>query len=167
MSVLILDTSVFIKLKGTKVGTKVNEVLDRYQGFEIFTSEMSCFEFIRGCNNHREVEKAIALLAMCKRITIDTNILKHATHYFRVLAQYIKDDGKRAISTNQLSDSDIIIGASALMYDALLFTTDRNDFPAPFFDEISVDAIDTNQKIYMLKADAELFLNELDKILQK
>jgi predicted nucleic acid-binding protein len=169
MNYLILDTSVFIKLNGTKVSSQVADVLKRHDDAEIFISEMTCFEFVRGCNNLNEIKKAVDLLSIAERLPVDSDMLKYAAYYYNVLSKLTKDDGtKKSCHPKHLSDSDIIIGATAVRLNAKLCTTNGNDFPRPLFTEISADPIgkDGLEKLFVLQADKNLFDKQISKLIK-
>ena len=79
----------------------------------------------------------------------------------------MKDHGnKHAISPKHLSDSDVIIGASALRINAMLCTTNGNDFPRPFFNEVSVDPLGKEEKLYVLQSDKEFYEKQLNILIK-
>jgi predicted nucleic acid-binding protein len=157
MNIIMLDTSVFIKLRSKRAKPVVQGILKRYSHTPIYVSDMTYFEYLRTCQNKSEIHKSLEALGEYGRLEVDTRMISYATYYYNVLVKSKNHDGKRAIGTHQLSDSDIIIGASAVRAGALMVTTDRNDFPAPFFTEISSEYIDDREKIFVLQADTLLY----------
>ena len=168
MKSLVLDTSVFIKLRGSKVGPIVEAVLRRHTDCGFFVCDMTCFEFIRTCPNLAEARGAVELLNDGRnRIPVDKDLLAYSTYYFNVLCKYMKDDRlKNAIYPKHLSDSDVIIGASALRMNAMLCTTNGNDFPRPFFNEVSVDPLGKDEKLYVLQADRSFYEKQFGKLMK-
>jgi predicted nucleic acid-binding protein len=137
MSILVLDTSVLVKLKGKQATTtSVNSLLSRHGDLVAYISEMTFFEFLKCTPHKKDLLKSKEILQNYKQILIDTPLIKYTTGYFIVLMNYKDQELKRVVDPNQLSDSDSLIGATAMRSNALICTTNRNDFPHPFFDEI-------------------------------
>lgn len=166
MSILILDTSVLVKLKGKQnTTTSVNTLLSRHDELVAYISEMTFFEFLKCTPHKKDLQKSKEILSKYEKILIDTPLIKYATGYFIALMNYKDQEKKRVIDPNQLSDSDTFIGASAMRSNAYLCTTNRNDFPHPFFDEIDSEQLgSTSEKIYILKSNNPLYDKHSKKI---
>ena len=168
MNKLILDTSVFIKMRHKKCVNVIESLLNRYTTFEVFVSDMTFFELIRQCNNIVEIQKTREILNQYGRYSVDTDMIAYATYYVNVLSKHKKSDGKFSIQSKQLSDSDAIIGATAMRGNSFLCTTDSTDFPQPFFSEISSDLLfpESTDKIFIFKPDTSLYDRSLRKFIK-
>jgi len=168
MKRIILDTSVFIKMRHKKCASVIESVLGKYTDIEVYVSDMTFFELIRQCNNINEIQKTRELLNQYGRYCVDTDMIAYATYYINVLSKHKKSDGKFSIQSKQLSDSDAIIGATAMRDGSLLCTTDATDFPPPFFSEVSSDILfaESTDKIFVFKPDIDLYDRSLRKFIK-
>lgn len=167
---LLLDTNIFIKLRGSKVGPQVEAILGRHTGARLFISDMTCFEIIRASNDLEDAEHAVQLLcSKAKRVPVDKDMLCYAAYYYNILCKYMKDGGlMKAIYPKHLSDSDTIIGATAIRMHCMICTTNGNDFPRPFFTEVSVDdlGIDQKERLFILQADTPFYDAQFKRLMK-
>lgn len=169
MGTAILDTSILIKLRGNKLNTAVaNIIATRLKGYELYVSEISCYEFLRSAQNKNDLDEKHKFLGQWPRLSVGTSLLKLATYYYNfILNMKNTSTGYQALNIRQISDCDIFIGATAIQFDAHICTTDGNDFPRPMFEELYVGKLPNNEKFYILKPDVSLFMSETEKFRSK
>ena len=165
MNFILLDTSVLIKMKGIpQTCEAVNSLLDRHTSSTIFVPHIVYYELLRQCSDKNDYSKSKKVLSQYKKFVLTVKIIEFATYYYNVLINFKQQNGQMCISKTQLSDIDIFMGASAMISNAMVCTTNRADFPSPFFDESDKQALPGTEKIYLLQADKPLLCQELEKI---
>lgn len=167
MSVLILDTSALVKIKSLKnASNQISVLLTKSKASSFFISEISHYELLRGCDSQKNFEQSQKIISAYRQIKTDTDVILFATNYYNVIMKFLSGEEKKKIAfPNQLSDCDVFIGATAMSFNAFLCTTDRNDFPSPFFDEHLSTKLDSGDKAYILKPDVNLYDSELKKLM--
>lgn len=119
---------------------------------EIVTSEYVRFEVYRGLAMSK-VPDAKRLLSSFTALGVDRGILDVAA---ALTTCYECDDQTKAYRKS-FSDGDIIIAATAFKHKLLVITANRNDFPAPYFTEITkhtlFDAAKRPIAVYELRPD--------------
>lgn len=165
MSIILLDTSVLIKMKGTQptVDT-VNALLSRHRNTEIYVPSVACYELLRTCNDSGEYKRCKKVLSDYKKLHLYAKFISFAACYYNVITSH-KVEGRRCCQANQLSDVDVFMGAITMMTDAIICTTDRNDYPFPFFTELDIETTPSREKICLLKADRNSFAEPYCKII--
>ena len=168
MSHIIIDTSILIAIRNNNGKKIINTILEKYDDHTPWISYMTRFEYLRTCQSIKQIHEHIKEIEKFNPLSVDDDLIKWATGYYSVLSKHKRKDGAKAISARQLSDSDTIIGASAMLTGSKLITLDRNDFPAPFFTEIE-EAMKlspkSNQKVFVLQADTPFYDQEYAKLM--
>jgi len=95
--------------------------------FILAISEITIFELLQDATIKKERE-AINILSFFKTYQINSKLLIAAAQ----LSTLYKEE---RIPNQQISTSDKIIGATAILTGSLILTADVNDFPRPFFQE--------------------------------
>ncbi len=95
-------------------------------GYDIAISDFTFFELLNGATVEKEQER-INALAGISRYYVKKDILIAAAH----LGCLYQQDGTDA------DTGDKIIGATSLIFNSIIYTTNGRDFPRPFFNEVA------------------------------
>lgn len=101
------------------------------------------------------------------RYLVDDNVLIQAARVHEIYGSHENTKNYRA----GISTEDIIIATTSMLLGAYVLTTDCNDFPAPFFKEVSRDVIYYEVKdrrkykvIYVLQPDQQVIGEAVDNL---
>jgi predicted nucleic acid-binding protein len=101
------------------------------------------------------------------RYLVDDNVLIQAARVHEIYGSHETTKNYRS----GFSTEDIIIGTTAMLLGAYVLTTDCNDFPAPFFKEVSRNVIYYEVKnrrrykvIYVLEPDQQVIGEAVDNL---
>ena len=136
-------------------------------------SEICSFEVIKNCQKKENFPYFIKLIDYVHNIGINRYILMNSAILHSLYVENKNDKEKEKFV------GDLIIGGTAVYYDALLLTTNLNDFPEPYWEIITKDYVtyEDGRKThalnrYLLKFDhkkakecgEELFVNKSEEL---
>jgi len=128
---IILDTCIFQHFADKALGlAAINALSEPIQaGYGISISDFSFFELLDGASLEKEAER-INSVGKTRRFWVKKQVLVTAAH---LGCLYTKD----GIPDKQIGAGDKIIGATALLTNSIIYTTNGRDFPRPFFIELA------------------------------
>ena len=112
---ILVDTNIFIEYY--KNNLAICEILERIDPQEIVVNDVVCAELYFGARNRRELADIVADMEKLTVLTISSKISKLAVE---LVKQYCL--------SHKLKLPDAQIAATALLYNAELFTLNRKDF---------------------------------------
>jgi len=129
----ILDTNILDYGFKPEYAKSVSEFIEALsKDYDIVTTQFSRFELFRGMASAKiPMAKSFFDTFSCFDITGD--VFKIAA----ALSTCYKNDETTKSRASSFSDGDIIIGAAGFVNDAVIITSDLNDFPRPYFTESS------------------------------
>lgn len=129
---LILDTNVIHNAVSKRLQAQTVELLNiitkDYPKLTI--SEYTVFEIYRGLGKEK-IPKVRELVNGFDALGVDSSIIKIAAALYSCYQNYPSTKSKK------YEDGDVIIGATSLRYNTPILTANGNDFPRPFFTEVS------------------------------
>lgn len=138
----ILDTNIILYGLKSEYALSVSKLITELScKYELVTTQFTRFELFRGMIS-AHIPDAKLLFNSFSCIDITGDIFKIAA----ALSTCYKNDTATSSRANSYSDGDIIIGASGFTSDAVVVTANINDFPRPYFDELSTKHSITSQK---------------------
>lgn len=163
---IILDTNIIEYFSNKDLGKKITSDLQKSvsDGYEIVISKFTFFESLDGANIKTEVAR-LDVLNNFPKFCITKNILIKAAH----LSCLYKKEGC------SISIGDKIIGATAWIRNAIVYTADGNDYPRPYFSELErKEFIFINNKnnhslitIFLLKPENQYILEKYNSDIKK
>lgn len=129
---IILDTNIIFYSLSSDVKTKINLVLSQASavGYTLSISDTSSFESLKKKCDLQEEQRILDYLEAYNRYKVGENVLILAARLHRIYDEYFS---QRKIV---LSSEDFHIAATSVLSGGLILSSDANDFPRPFFDEI-------------------------------
>ena len=112
---ILIDTNIFIEFY--RNNTAICEILERIDPQEIVVSDVVCAELYFGTRNKQELANTISDMEKLSILTVSSKISKLAV-----------DLVKQYCLSHKLKLPDAQIAATALLYNAELFTLNRKDF---------------------------------------
>jgi len=150
---VIVDTCIIQHLGNAELAEKIFDDLRNVSklGYDLAISDFTYFELLDGASAKIEEERIDALSGF-SRYFVSKKILITAAH-LGCLFKYDK------VSSDI---GDKIIGATTLLYNAIVYTTNGRDFPRPFFKELSKSFLKYSKNraeitlpVYFLRPDLE------------
>jgi predicted nucleic acid-binding protein len=129
---IILDTNIFQHFGNETLANKIIENL-RYavsQGYGLAMSQYSLIELVDNASVETEQRRINAIKGV-KHFKVKQSTLIAAGH----LGSLYKEDGME--EKQQPERGDKIIGATAVLNNCVIYTTNGKDFPPPYFKEIA------------------------------
>lgn len=125
---VILDTNIIQYFSNQELALEMIENLKEAvaDGYRIAISDFTLYESIDGSSLKNEQERMKTLTGI-PRFYVTKNVFITAAH----LGCLYKGDN------HEMNDiGDKIIGATSILYNAVIYTANSRDYPRPFFDEI-------------------------------
>jgi predicted nucleic acid-binding protein len=158
-STVILDTNILHYGVSRDLSDEIANLLPKVkaQGFDLVISSFSKFEVYRGLNKVK-IPVTRALVDTITPLDVDGDTFRIAAVLFSCYHYHEATKGKNKYD----DDGDIIIGSTAIRYNAAILTANGNDFPRPFFselDEFIIKRASNNAeiKVYLLRPDIQIF----------
>lgn len=128
---IILDTNIFQHLGNESLGKEILKVLEdaKDKDYGLAFSQYSILELVDTSSLDIE-KKRLKTIQGFKQFKVDQGILYVAGR----LGCLYKDDG--LTEKQQPEKGDKIIGATAVVKNCLIYTTNGKDFPPPYFKEV-------------------------------
>lgn len=161
---IILDTNIIIYQGQLWTEKQLKDELANLERiYKLTISKITRFEILKSTKVKKE-NKLLKLLNLFESFEITEKVLIIAA----LLHRLFKDNHDKKIQ-----DSDVIIAATAFLNNSYIFTSNRNDFPYPFFEEEKVTPILYKREIYkteclliaVLKPNTKLIKREITKII--
>ncbi|MDP3982500.1 MAG: PIN domain-containing protein [bacterium] len=141
---IILDTNIL--QYSTSKGPKdqfiiyISELIER--GFGLTISEITVYELLAGLSSEKE-KQAIQTLEAFGRYKVEVDVFIGAA---QLSTLYSMD---KSVMDSGISTGDRIIAASAILTGSLILSSDVNDYPRPYFNEVE------ERLIYFKKKDRQ------------
>lgn len=155
---IILDTNIISSFGNPSLGEKLLTVLKEAAdlGYGTAISDITILEVINGTSAETE-SKMMGILEGIDRFSIETDILFAAAH---LGGQYKAHE----LQLDQFGVCDQIIAATSIMRNAIVYTKNPRDFPAPMFKELDRRMLEYTSKEYPVCVPTYFMEPQLDYI---
>ncbi len=160
---IILDTCIFQHFANESLAVQMLGILQdaKTKGYGLALSQYSLIELVDNASIENE-SKRMAAIKGIKHFKVKQSVLLIAGH----LGCLYKEDGME--EKQQPERGDKIIGATAFLYESLIYTTNGRDYPQPFFKEIARQTFlyktdsgrDASVVGYFIEPDKETIINK-------
>jgi len=165
---IVIDSCVLIYFCEDNDGGKTEELINmlKENNNGIFMSDISGFEVLK---NRQDSEKSInyeKLLNSIEGIPVDSPVFMNAAtlcYLYKKIRKVTCREGEEMDPKDKLT-GDLIIGGTVLSYENyLLLTSNKKDFPEPYWEVIATGEVGSVEKIkiYLMRPNIAALLSEI------